>query len=111
MTDNSQPLTIDPTGHTFLKNFKDVVERFKALNNMHRYAKEAFDIQATALLYLILHKDIDTNAAYEIDELFNWFRGYVYGKGIPCDLYGQLRKSSKAEILKYAEIYRSWSQL
>jgi hypothetical protein len=112
MTDNTQTLTIDSTGHTFSKNFKDVVERFKALNNKHRYVQEAFDIQAIALLYLLNNRDIDSYAAYEIDELLNWFRGYVYGIGLPCELYSGLRKMSAEEKeAKYEKIYILWSQL
>lgn len=111
MTDNTQPATFDSTGHTFSKNFKDVVERFKALNNKHRYVQEAFDIQANALLYLLNNPDIDSYAAYEIDEILNWFRGFIYGIGIPCDLYSGLTKMSTKEIEdKYEKIYISWSQ-
>ncbi len=112
MTDNSQPLTIDLTGHTFSKNFKDVVERFKAVNNKHMYAKEAFDIQATAVLYLLNNPDIDSYAAYDIYELLNWFRGFIYGIGIPCDLYSGLRNmTAEKKEDKYGKIYIAWSQL
>jgi hypothetical protein len=111
MTDNSQLENIDPTGHTFSKNFKDVVERFKTLNNKHRYAQEAFDIQATAFLYLLNNPDIDSCAAYEIDEILNWFRGFVYGIGLSCSLYSGLKKMSAEEKeAKYEKIYTSWSQ-